>query len=140
MERVLWHELGSKEDYADATNKVNLAVFVRSLTGLNQEEVNKKFGEFLSGNRFNYIQQEFVKTIIDYARENGDVSVDDIINSDLFNNYDITMLFGVDIPSVVGIVNLLHDCVNVPAGKVYAMNQNDSHLQAASPRAGYKTK
>jgi type I restriction enzyme R subunit len=70
LEKVLWHELGSQEDYTQTTSIDNLAAFVRSLIGLSQEAVNERFGEYLSGNTFNSQQQEFVQTIINYVREN----------------------------------------------------------------------
>lgn len=56
-------------------------------------------------------QQEFVKTIINYVRENGDVELSDLVNNEPFNNYDLHGLFGTDLPKVVSIVSLLHEAV-----------------------------
>lgn len=111
LEKVLWHELGTQEDYARETNIDNLAAFVRSLIGLNQEAVNEKFGEYLSGNTFNSQQQEFILTIINYVRENGDIIIDDMVNTEPFNNYDLNEMFGVDLQKVVGVVNMLHNSI-----------------------------
>ena len=111
LEKVLWHELGTQEDYARETNIDNLAAFVRSLIGLNQEAVNEKFGEYLSGNTFNSQQQEFILTIINYVRENGDIIIDDMVNTEPFNNYDLNEMFGVDLQIVVGVVNMLHNSI-----------------------------
>ncbi|MCR5202924.1 MAG: DEAD/DEAH box helicase family protein, partial [Lachnospiraceae bacterium] len=58
LEEVLWKELGTKDDYYNTTSIGNLAAFIRSLIGLNQDAVNKKFGEYLSGNKLNSQQQE----------------------------------------------------------------------------------
>ena len=115
LEEVLWHELGSKEEYDETTNINNLAAFVRSLIGLSQEAVNEKFGEYLSGNTFNSQQQEFVQTIINYVRENGDIELEDMVNSEPFNNFDLNEMFGVDLAAVVNIVNTLHNSVTVRA-------------------------
>ena len=93
----------------------NLAAFVRSLIGLSQEAVNEKFGEYLSGNTFNSQQQEFIRTIINYVRENGDVELADMVNSEPFNNYDLNELFGVNLQAIVAIVNVLHNSVVVKA-------------------------
>ena len=115
LEDVLWHELGSQKDYSEATNIENLAAFVRSLIGLSQEAVNEKFGEYLNGNTFNSQQQEFIMTIINYVRENGDIMLDDMVNTEPFNNYDLNEMFGVDVAKVVGVVNLLHSSIVVEA-------------------------
>lgn len=74
LEKILWNELGTQAEYEQTTNIGNVAAFVRSLIGLSQEAVNEKFGEYLSGNTLNYQQQEFISTIINYVRENGDRS------------------------------------------------------------------
>lgn len=115
LEKVLWHELGSKEDYQDTAEIDNLAAFVRSLIGLSQEAVNEKFGAYLSGNVFNSQQQEFIMTIINYVRENGDVEVQDMVNREPFSDYDLNELFGVDVPVIVEIVNTLHNSITVNA-------------------------
>ena len=111
LEQILWHDLGTREEYDQATTTENLAAFVRSLIGLSQESVNEKFGEYLSGNTLNFQQQEFVKTIINYVRENGDISLEDIVNVEPFNNYDVYELFGMQLKAMVAVVNLLHNSV-----------------------------
>ena len=115
LERILWNELGTKDDYEKSTDIDNLAVFVRSLVGLNQDDINEKFGEFLSGNTLNAQQQEFVKAIINYVRENGDISREDLIEKAPFDNYDILTLFGENISAVLQIVNVIHNSVSVAA-------------------------
>ena len=113
LEKILWEELGTKEEYEQTTDIDNLAVFVRSLIGLSQEAVNEKFGEYLNGNVLNAQQQEFIRAIINYVRENGDISREDLIEKSPFDNYDILTLFGDNITSVLTIVGILHDSVNV---------------------------
>lgn len=115
LERVLWHDLGTQEDYEQTTDKENLAAFVRSLIGLSQEAVNEKFGEYLNGNTLNSQQQEFVRTIINYVRENGDVEVSDLVNTEPFNNYDLAEIFGAYLTRVVSIVGVLHNSIVVNA-------------------------
>ena len=113
LEYVLWHELGTKAEYNEATDIGNLAAFVRSLIGLSQEAVNVKFGEYLSGNLLNSQQQEFVRTIINYVRENGDIELADMVNTEPFNNYDLNEIFGVNLPAMIAVVRTLHDVVQV---------------------------
>ena len=111
LEQILWHELGTKDDYSETTDIGNLAAFVRSLIGLSQEAVNEKFGEYLNGNVLNSQQQEFVRTIINYVRENGDVELADMVNTEPFNNYDLNEMFGVNLQAIIRIVGVLHGSV-----------------------------
>ena len=111
LERILWSELGSEEDYKRTTNTKNLAVFIRSLVGLEQSAINEKFGAFLSGNVLNPQQQEFVKTIIDYVRENGNIELTDLANTSPFNEYSIVDIFGDNIEILQTIVNTFNNAV-----------------------------
>ena len=111
LEQILWHDLGTQEEYQETTDKENLAVFVRSLIGLSQEAVNEKFGDYLNGTTLNSQQQEFLRTIINYVRENGDVELSDLVNTEPFNNYDISELFGMDYSSIQTVVGVLHNAI-----------------------------
>ena len=115
LEHILWHELGTQQDYNETTDIGNLAAFVRSLIGVSQEAVNEKFGEYLNGNLLNAQQQEFVRTIINYARENGDVELADMVNTEPFKNYNLTEIFGLNFPALVTVINLLHTTIQVAA-------------------------
>lgn len=115
LEHILWHELGTKTDYVQTTDIGNLAAFVRSFIGLSQEAVNEKFGAYLSGTLFNSQQQEFVRTMINYVRNNGDIQVEDLVNAEPFNNFDLQEMFGVNLKSVVDIVHVLHNSITVAA-------------------------
>ena len=107
----MWDELGTQEEYEKTTDIDNLAAFVRSLIGLSQEAINEKFGEYLSGNTFTLQQQEFVKKIIDYVQENGDIERRDMVNTEPFESYDINEVFGASLPKVIAIIDLLHNSV-----------------------------
>lgn len=115
LERILWQELGTKSDYEETTEIDNLAAFIRSIVGIEQEVINKKFGEFLSGNVLNSQQQEFVKSIIDYVRENGDIQTEDLIEKSPFDNYDIVELFGTNIAVITQIVSAMHNSITIAA-------------------------
>lgn len=111
LERILWEELGTKAEYEDTTDIDNLAAFIRSIVGIEQDAINEKFGEFLSGNIFNAQQQEFIKSIIDYVRENGDIKVDDLIEESPFDNYDIIAVFGPQVQIIRNIVDIMHNSI-----------------------------
>ena len=89
----------------------NLAAFIRSIVGIEQDAINEKFGEFLNGNTFNSQQQEFVKSIIDYVRENGDINVNDLIEKSPFDNYDIITMFGAQAQILRSIVDIMHNTI-----------------------------
>ena len=78
---------------------------------MSQEAVNEKFGGYLNGNLLNSQQQEFVWTIISYVRENGDVELSDLVNTEPFNNYDLNEIFGVNLPTIVSVVKKLHESI-----------------------------
>ncbi len=118
LERILWQELGTQEDYekerAKTHGRGNLAAFVRSLVGLSQEAVNLKFGHYLNGTQLNAQQQEFVYTVINYVRENGDIEKQDMLETMPFNEYDLADYFGNNFPILRFVLDELHECV-VPA-------------------------
>ena len=53
-----------------------------------KDVINEKFGKFLNDNVLNSQQQEFIKAIIDYVRENGDIEKKDLLEKSPFDNYD----------------------------------------------------
>ena len=111
LERILWEELGTKDDYQQSTDIDNLAAFIRSIVGVDQEVINKKFGEFLDENIMNAQQQEFVKAVIDYVRENGDIQMEDLIEKAPFDNYDLLSLFGSNIIMIRSLVEQFHNSI-----------------------------
>ena len=94
---------------AEEENKP-LAEFIRSLIGLDQDAVNRKFGEFLNGNILNAQQQEFVKAIIEYVQKNGNISEADLLQ-DPFADYNVADLFGDKLSVVVEIINTMQRVV-----------------------------
>ncbi len=113
LEDILWHQLGTVDEYKDSTDIDNLAAFVRSIVGIDQDAINLKFGEFLSGNILNSQQQEFVKAIINYVRKNGDIKKEDLIEKSPFDSYNIAALFGTNTKVILNIVDAIHNSIRV---------------------------
>lgn len=109
LERILWQELGTKDDYFNVTKEENLAVFIRSIVGIEQEAINLKFSEYLNTNVLSSRQQEFVKTIIDYVRLNGDITKDDLANTSPFSDIDIVELFDSKVDIILNVIKVLHE-------------------------------
>lgn len=111
LEELLWIKLGTKDEYYSISSIDNLAVFIRSIVGIEQEAINEAFSKYLNENDLSFDQQEFIYSIISYVRENGDVDPQVLIEESPFDHYNILELFGNDIPIVVDIVNRLHSCI-----------------------------
>lgn len=113
LERILWNELGSKDDYFNETSEENLAVFIRRLVGIEQEAINKEFSKYLATNILSAKQQEFVKSIINYVQQNGDITKQDLVEKSPFSDFDVVNLFKDKIQIVVDVVDHLHNRIIV---------------------------
>lgn len=111
LERILWNELGTKDDYFNVTDQENLAAFIRCLVGIEQTAINRKFNDYLNDNVLSSQQQQFVKIIIDYVRQNGDISKDDLVNKVPFNEIDVVGLFKDKIEVLLYVIENLHESI-----------------------------
>ncbi len=89
LERILWQELGSKDDYDKYTHGMpcgtNVAIFIRSMVGVDRKHAVRRFAEFISGNELNAEQEDFLNTIIAYVCENGDITKEIVVNEAPFD-------------------------------------------------------
>ena len=89
LERIMWKELGSKEDYDKYTSTMlcgsNVAAFVRSMVGVDRVVAVRRFSDFISGNELNSEQEDFLLTIIAYVCENGDITKETVVNEPPFD-------------------------------------------------------
>jgi type I restriction enzyme R subunit len=89
LERILWKELGSKDDYTRCTTGMtcgnNVAIFIRSMVGVDRQNAMKRFSDFISGNELSSEQEEFLNTIISYVSENGDITKEIVVNESPFD-------------------------------------------------------
>ena len=111
LENILWHDLGTKEDYERCSKQGNLAAFIRSLVNLSQEAINEKFSEYLTDNVLNSRQQELVKVVIDYVRQNGDITTEIVTNESPFADMDLMEIFGQRLYILKEIVDQMHQVV-----------------------------
>ncbi|NCA80669.1 MAG: hypothetical protein EOM76_10900 [Sphingobacteriia bacterium] len=117
LENILWKELGTKEDYEKHTKNIfvggNVAVFIRSIVGIDRKVAVDKFSQFLSDNTLNSQQQEYLKTIINYVCENGDITREVLANEIPFDGFDWLHVFGDKFSSIPKFVDELHLAVVV---------------------------
>lgn len=71
LERILWQELGSKEDYTKEYGDTPVGILVRKITGMDRQAANEAFNEFLNEEKLNANQIRFVRLIVDYISVNG---------------------------------------------------------------------
>ena len=57
------------------------------------------------------MQQEFIRAIINYVRENGDIELNDVLERSPFDSYDINELFVSNVYILKEVVNTIHDSV-----------------------------
>ena len=71
LERILWQELGSKEDYTKEYGDTPVGILVRKITGMDRQAANEAFNEFLNEEKLKANQIRFVRLIVDYISVNG---------------------------------------------------------------------
>lgn len=115
LEKVLWEELGSKDDYEKQTKNMiqggNVAILIRSLVGVDRDIALQKFSEFIDVNTLNSDQMEYLKTIIDYVSVNGDIDGSIMANNEPFNEFDWLKVYGDNLAYVGKYVNELHNVI-----------------------------
>ena len=74
-----------------------VAVFIRFVIGVDRAVALKMFSQFIDENDLNSEQEEYLKTIINYVCENGDIEVDTLFNSSPFNDYDAVEVWGTEL-------------------------------------------
>ena len=116
LQHILWHELGSETDYQNITNERNLyvrhnvAAFVRTVMGIDRQKALLKFTELISTNNLNSLQESFLKTIIGYVCENGDITRENL-QDEPFSTYLNEGVFGDHIDKLARYVDELHHAI-----------------------------
>ncbi|MEL7647298.1 MAG: DEAD/DEAH box helicase family protein [Sedimentibacter sp.] len=85
LERILWNEIGTKQDYEKEYGDIPLGELVRSIVGLSVEAANDAFSDYLNNANLNSIQINFVKRIISYVMKNGILKDLSILGEPPFN-------------------------------------------------------
>ena len=97
---------GVDEDFYDSDS--DLIIFIRKIIGLDRKIIDEKCASFINENKFNNEQRQLINLIINFAIKNGNISNEDLVNTEPFSEIEIGDLFNnnVDaINSLVGIFN-----------------------------------
>lgn len=117
LERILWTELGTEEEYMDylknskMTFSKNVAAFIRSQIGIDRKVALEKLSQFFSDNNFTSLQEEYLKTIITYVSDHGDISPETLVNESPFDEFEWIDVFGTDFVKVRNYVQQLHNSI-----------------------------
>ncbi len=71
LERILWSEVGTKQDYEREIGAVPLGEFVRSVIGLDMTAAKAAFADYLDNAQLDSRQIYFVNQIVEYIVHNG---------------------------------------------------------------------
>lgn len=119
LERILWQELGTEEEYLNYLRSAkmsfdkNVAAFIRSQIGIDRKVAMEKLSQFFSDNNFTSLQEEYLKTIITYVSDHGDISLDTLVNESPFDEYEWIEVFGQEFIGVRNYVLKLHEAIVV---------------------------
>ena len=71
LEKILWSEVGSRQDYEAECGQKPLGEFVREIVGMDMNAAKNAFAEYLSGVNLDSRQIYFVNQIVEYIVQNG---------------------------------------------------------------------
>lgn len=108
LEKTLWNEIGTQDDYKKEFGETPLTIFVREMIGLDQKAANEAFSEFLSNQNLDSKQIRFVKTIVDYVVRNGHMLDKTVLQEEPFSSIgSITEVFNMD--NAIKIVSIIDE-------------------------------
>ena len=119
LERICWKELGTKEEYEKYVSKGEMicgdkvAIFIRSIVGVDKLKARELFSQFLSDTVLNAMQEEYLNQIISYVCENGDIQPADMFQDETLSTYEWGSVFGEQLPKLGNYVRELHERIAV---------------------------
>jgi len=111
FEKILWEELGSKEQYKETFGGEPLLKLVASLTGMERSAAEKEFSKFLSDETLNANQIDFVNNVVNYIVKNGSIGKDVLQTYPFNKNGGVVSIFKDKVNVVKDIVSII-DRVN----------------------------
>jgi type I restriction enzyme, R subunit len=105
LEKLLWQDLGSQQEYQKEFGDEPLLKLVARLVGLDRAAALELFSEFLSDNSLNRQQIAFVNLVIDHVISNGSLEMTQLNDSPFNDHGDLSSLFHDKIGIIQNIVN-----------------------------------
>lgn len=117
LEKILWSELGTKEDYEKEYGSKPLGEFVRGIVGLDMNAAKTAFSEYLNGNNLDSRQIYFVNQIIEHIVHNGILKDRSILLDSPFTDMGSLSEIFTDLNVLNGIMKII-DRINENASAV----------------------
>ncbi|GMQ56599.1 DEAD/DEAH box helicase family protein [Vallitalea sediminicola] len=116
LEKILWQDLGTREDYVKEFGDEPLLKLVSKIVGLDPLTANEVFSEFLSDESLNLNQMEFVKLVANYIVKNGSLDKR-VLNEHPFNKRgNIMHLFDGKLniaKQIIGVIDKINERLSV---------------------------
>jgi len=120
LEKLLWVELGSEEDYRKLVGTRiyggNIAAFIRTVIGVDMNAAIKKLETLLNEESLNADQINVLRLLLDYVCENGDIDRT-VLQDEQFEDIDWQEVFGDKVVRIGDFVNALHGAIEKGAFK-----------------------
>lgn len=111
LEKILWEDLGSKDDYQNEYGEKSITRLVREIVGLDRKAALVLFSEFLTAEQLNLEQVKFVEMIVDYVVKNGTLDKK-VLSQDPFRSLgNISVIFskkGDEARSIIDVIDQIN--------------------------------
>ena len=87
LEKALWSEVGTKQDYETAFGQKPLGEFVREIVGLDMNAAKEAFAQYLNDTTLDSRQIYFVNQIVEYIVHNGMMKDLSVLQEAPFTDY-----------------------------------------------------
>lgn len=114
LERILWSELGTKEDYEAEYGSKPLGEFVREIVGLDMNAAKTAFADYLNNTNLDSRQIYFVNQIVEYIVHNGIMKDLSVLQEAPFTDQGSVVEVFTDITVWAGIKKII-DSINANA-------------------------
>lgn len=109
LEKILWSELGTREEYVAEYGEKPLGEFVREIVGLDMNAAKEAFSEYLTGANLNSRQIYFVNQIVEYIIHNGIMKDFSVLQEPPFTDQGSIVDIFVDINMWIGIKKVIDE-------------------------------
>lgn len=107
LEKVLWEELGSKDQYEKDYGDTPVTKLVRKIVGLDKQAALEAFSQFITVENLNLQQTKFVELIIDYIVKNGTLERQALQQDPFTSLGGITVVFKDQLPKARSVLEII---------------------------------
>ena len=115
LQRIFWEELGTRTEFDEATNgkkyNHNVAAFIRVIQGVDRQKALALYTRFIKDGNLTGEQEQYLKEILNYLSENGDLKMSDFMEYPL-NRNRWRDVFGEHFVGLKDFVNELHNVIS----------------------------